>query len=257
MKIAVCVKHVPVGQLRMQPDTQRLDRNGPGELNAADKNAIEESLRLKAEADAEVVIVSVGPDAATESMRTALAMGADRAVLVCDGAAEGSDLIATSKLLAAVLGREAADLVLFGQQTSDGGGAVLWAAVAEHLRLPFVSQTAELTVVDGAVRVGRETEFGDDVIEVDLPALVAVSDTINEPRYTSLKGMMGAKKKPLEVLSVADLGLDASEAGTAGSRTEVLGVAPPPPRVDAIRVEDDDDNAAQAVFDFLVERQLA
>jgi electron transfer flavoprotein beta subunit len=257
MKIAVCVKHVPVGQLRMQPETKRLDRSGPGELNDADKNAIEEALRLKAEGDAEVVIVSVGPDAATESLRTALAMGADRAVLVRDTAAEGSDLIATSKVLAAVLRREEADLVLFGQQTSDGGGAVLWAAVAEHLQVPFVSQTAELTLTGDAVRVGRETEFGDDVIELPLPALVAVSDTINEPRYTSLKGMMGAKKKPLEVLGVGDLGLDNSEAGAAGSKTEVLGVGAPPARVDAVRIEDEDDKAAQAILDFLVARQLA
>jgi electron transfer flavoprotein beta subunit len=257
MKIAVCVKHVPVGQLRMQPDMKRLDRSGPGELNDADKHAIEEALRLKAEGGAEVVIVSVGPDAATESLRTALAMGADRAVLVRDTQVEGSDLIATSKLLAAAVRREAADLVLFGQQTSDGGGAVLWAAVAEHLQVPFVSQTAELTLADGAVRIGRETEFGDDVIELGLPALVAVSDTINEPRYTSLKGMMGAKKKPLDVLGVGDLGLDASEAGDAGSKTEVLGVGAPPTRVDAVRVEDDDDKAAQAILDFLVARQLA
>jgi electron transfer flavoprotein beta subunit len=257
MKIAVCVKHVPV-QLRMQAEMPRLDRSGPGELNDADRNAIEEALRLKADADAEVVIVSMGPEAATESLRTALAMGADRAVLLSDAAAAaGSDFLATSRLLAAVLEREHADLVFFGQQASDGGGAVLWAAVAEHLRLPFVSQTAELTVADASVRVARETEFGDDMIEVELPAVVAVSDTINEPRYTSLKGMMGAKKKPLEVLSVADLGLDPSAAGAAGSRTEVLAVAPPPARVDAVRVEDGDDNAAQAVFDFLVEKQLA
>jgi electron transfer flavoprotein beta subunit len=254
MKIAVCVKHVPSGALRLDPATQRLDRSGPGELNGTDKNAIEEALRHRGDGD-EVVVVAMGPDAATESLRTALAMGADRAVLATDGGLAGSDLAATSAVLAAVLEREHADLVVFGQQTSDGGGAVLWAAVAERLGLPFVSQAAELTVDDDVVRVARETEFGDEVIEAVLPAVVAVSDTINEPRYTSLKGMMGAKKKPLEVLAPTDLGLTSGDAGEPGSRTMVLGVGVPPARTDSVKVEDDG-NAAQVILDFLVERQL-
>jgi electron transfer flavoprotein beta subunit len=255
MKIAVCVKHVPVGRLRIHPDSGRLDRSGPGELNAVDKNAIEEALRVQEEGGAEVVAVSVGPDEAVESLRTALALGADRAVVVSDPAAAGSDLVATGKMLAKVLEREAADLVLFGQQTTDGGGALLWAAVADRLHLPYVSQATRLTVGDQMVRVSRETEFGDDVIEARLPAVVAVSDAINEPRYTSLKGRMGAKKKPLEVLSLADLGLDAAEAGDDGSKTAVLGLGAPPARANSVRVEDDG-NAAQLIFDFLVEHQL-
>ena len=134
----------------MRPDASTLDRTGPGELNATDKNAIEEALRLKEGGDAEVVLVTMGPAAATESLRTGLGMGADRAVLVDDDAVAGSDLVATSRVLAGVLEREAADLVLFGQQTSDGGGAVLWAAVAERLAVPFVSQANKLTLGDGA-----------------------------------------------------------------------------------------------------------
>ena len=256
MKIAVCVKHVPVGNLRLSPDSNRLDRSGPGELNTCDKNAIEEALRLKDAAGGEVIVVSMGPEQATESLRTALALGADRAVLVSDPAAAGSDLIATSKVLAKALEREGADLVLFGQQTNDGGGAVLWATVAELLRLPFVSQAAEITMQDGAVRVTRETEFGDDVIDARLPAVVSVSDTINEPRYTSLKGMMGAKKKPLEVLALGDLGLAAVDAVDAGSKTTVLGVARPPGRVDSTKLIDDG-TSAQAIVDFLVDKQLA
>jgi len=259
MKIAVCVKHVPAGRLAIAPDSLRLDRTGPGELNDVDKNAIETALGLKesagAAAGAEVVIVSMGPESATESLRTALAMGADRAVLVSDPAVAGSDLVATSRVLAAVLAREAVDIVVFGQQTSDGGGAVLWAAVADRLRIPFVSQAAELTVDGETLRVVRETEFGNDVIEARVPAAVAVSDAINEPRYTSLKGMMGAKKKPLEVLALADLGLDASAAGDAGSATSVLGLAAPPTRANSVTVEDDG-SAAQAICDFLVEQQL-
>src|SRR3954447_20189687 len=159
MKIAVCVKHVPGGHLRIDPASKRLDRGGPGELNGVDKNAIEEAIKLKEAAGAEVVVVSMGPETAVESLRTARALGADRAVLVSDGAAVGSDMVATSKVLAAALERESADLVLFGQQTSDGGGSLLWAAVGDRLRLPFVSQAAELTVNDSTVRVTRQTEF--------------------------------------------------------------------------------------------------
>lgn len=255
MKIAVCVKNVPDGRLRIDPTSKRLVRNGPGELNKVDKNAIEEALRLKAEGDVELVIVSCGPDQAVDSLRTALALGADRAVLVSDPGAAGSDLIATSKVLAKVLEREEPDLVLFGQQTIDGGGGVLWAAVAERLRRPFVSQAAVVTLRDGTVRVSRQTEFGDEDLEVQLPALVAVTDSINEPRYTSLKGMMGAKKKPLATLTLADLGLTTDEAGEAGSKTEVLEVADPPSRANSSLIEDSGD-AAQAIFDYLVEKQL-
>jgi electron transfer flavoprotein beta subunit len=255
MKIAVCVKNVPDGRLRIDPTSKRLARNGPGELNKVDKNAIEEALRLKAEGDVELLIVSCGPEQAVDSLRTALALGADRAVLVSDPAAAGSDLIATSKILAKVLEREEADLVLFGQQTIDGGGGVLWAAVAERLRRPFVSQAAVLTVRDGTARVSRQTEFGDEDIEVQLPALVSVTDSINEPRYTSLKGMMGAKKKPLEILTLADLLLTADDVGDAGSKTEVLDIADPPPRANSSLIEDSGD-AAKAIFDFLVEKQL-
>ena len=255
MKIAVCVKHVPTGTPRMRPDSGTLDRSGPGELNATDKNAIEEALRLKEGGDAEVVVVTMGPAASTESLRTALAMGADRAVQVDDDAVAGSDLIATSLVLARVLDRESPDLVFFGQQTADGGGAVLWAAVAERLQLPFVSQATSLTLGDGVVDVERETEVGNDRIEVKLPAVVAVSDALNEPRYTSLKGMMGAKKKPLETLTASALGIAADSVGSSGSLTTVLGVDTPPPRPGAVTIEDDG-AAAQAIFDYLVEQEL-
>src|SRR5437763_3132155 len=134
MKIAVCVKHVPEGAGRIDPGTKRLDRTGEGALNHFDANAVEEALRLKGDGDAEVVVVSLGPERAADSLRKALAMGADRAVLVTDEAAAGSDLVAPSKVLAKALGRENAELVFFGQQASDADGAGLWAAVAEQLR---------------------------------------------------------------------------------------------------------------------------
>jgi electron transfer flavoprotein beta subunit len=255
MKIAVCVKHVPEGSSRIDAGSKRLDRSGEGALNHFDANAVEEALRLKGDSDTEVVVVTLGPTKAADSLRKALAMGADRALQVSDEGAAGSDLVATSRVLAKALERESADLILFGQQASDSDGAVLWAAVAEHLRRPVVSQAAELSVQGGTLSVKRQTEFGYDVIEAPLPAVVAVSDAINEPRYPSLKGIMGAKKKPFDIVSLADLGVDSNEAGEAGSKTEVLALSDPPSRGDARKIEDDG-NAAQAIVDFLAEKRL-
>ena len=256
MKIAVCVKQVPETQAkRIDPGTKRLDRAGEAALNAFDANAIEEALRVKeAAGDGEVVLVSLGPQRALDALRKGLAMGADRAVLVTDDAAAGSDLVATSLALAKTLEREGADLILFGQQASDSDGAVLWAAVADRLRLPLVSQAAELSVADGKARVKRQTEFGYDVIDAPLPAVVAVSDAINEPRYPSLKGIMGAKKKPQETLSLGDLGVDAGDAGEAGSRTEVYALGDPPARGDTVKLEDDG-SAAEKIVEFLQEKR--
>jgi electron transfer flavoprotein beta subunit len=259
MKIAVCAKFVPeaAAQSRIDPRTRRLDRSGEGTLNQFDVHAVEEALKLKENAGpdgGEVVIVSVGPERALEAMRKALAMGADRVVLVSDEAAAGSDLLATSRLLAAALERENADVVLFGQQGSDSDGAVLWAAVADRLELPLISQVAELRHEDGVLRGKRQTEYGYDVIDAPLPAVIAVSDAINEPRYPSLKGIMGAKKKPQETLSLAELGLDPAEAGEAGSRTEVYALAEPPSRGDTVKLEDDG-SAPDRILQFLLERK--
>src|SRR6266545_1284017 len=257
MKIAVCVKQVPESQAkRIDPATKRLDRSGESALNAFDANAVEEALCVKeASGDTEVVLVSLGPERALDSLRKGLAMGADRAVLVSDDAPAGSDLVATSLALAKALEREAADLILFGQQASDSDGAVLWAAVADRLRVPLVSQAAELTVAEGKARVKRQTEFGYDTIEASLPAVVAVSDAINEPRYPSLKGIMGAKSKPQETLSASDLGLDAAAVGEQGSRTTVLALADPPPRGDSQKIEDDG-SAAAKIVEFLAGKKL-
>jgi electron transfer flavoprotein beta subunit len=258
MKIAVCVKQVPdaAAPKRLDPQTKRLDRSVEGAINPFDVHAVEEALRIKEGGDGgEVVLVSMGPAKAGESLRKALAMGADRVVLVTDDAAEGSDLLGTTKTLAAALAREEADLVLFGQQSSDSDGAVLWAAVAEKLRRPVISQVAELTLADGKVRGKRQTEFGYDVIEAPLPAVIAVSDAINEPRYPSLKGIMGAKSKPQDTVTSSDLGLSADEIGEAGKRTEVYAVGEPPPRGDSVKIEDDG-SAADKIVEYLAERKL-
>jgi electron transfer flavoprotein beta subunit len=257
MKIAVCVKQVPDATVpkRIDPATKRLDRSGEAALNATDLNAVEEALKIKEAQGGEVVLVSLGPAKAVDSLRKALAMGADRAVLVADEAAAGSDLLGTTRALAGALEREAPDLVLFGQASSDGDGAVLWAAVADRLRRPLISQAASLTVDGTSVTGKRQTEHGYDVISAPLPAVVAVSDAINEPRYPSLKGIMGAKTKPQETLSLADLGVDAGAVGEAGSGTTVLDLGPPPSRGGQVRFEDDG-SAAQKVFDLVVERKL-
>ena len=251
MKIAVCVKQVPEGSRRIDPETKRLDRSGEGALNPFDANAVEEALRLKdAGGEGEVVLVSLGPPKALDALRKALAMGADRAVLIADDGAGGADLVATSKALAKALEREGADLILFSQQANDSDGAVLWAAVADRLRLPVVSQAAELTHADGKLTVKRQTEFGYDVIETPVPAVVAVSDAVNEPRYPSLKGIMGAKSKPQETVSLSDIGVDGLE-----SRTEVYALNDPPARGESKKIEDDG-NAAQGIVDFLAEKRL-
>jgi electron transfer flavoprotein beta subunit len=259
MKIAVCVKQVPDATVhkRMDPATKRLDRSGEAALNPTDLNAVEEALRIKESGggDGEVVLVSLGPERTLESLRKALAMGADRTILVADDAAAGSDLLGTSRVLAAVLEREQADLVLFGQASNDSDGAVLWAAVAERLRRPAISQVATLTVEGDTITGKRQTEHGYDVISAPLPAIVAVSDAINEPRYPSLKGIMGAKTKPQETISVADLDVAAEEVGEAGAKTTVLDLSPPPSRGDQVKIEDDG-SAAEKILEFVNGKRL-
>ncbi len=252
MKIAVCVKAVPdaAGGRRIDPATMRLERSGELTISEFDTYAVEEGLRLKeAAGDGEIIVVSMGPERALDALRKALAMGADRAVLVTDEALAGSDLLGTSKALAGALEREGAEVVLFGQQSADGGGACLWSAVAEHLRLPVISQVSELELVGSVVTGKRQTEFGYDTIRAPLPAVIAVSDAINTPRYPSLKGIMGAKKKPQVSLGAGDVG------GAAGTGTTVEGLSAPPPRGDARKI-DDDGRAAEQIVDYLVEKRL-
>jgi electron transfer flavoprotein beta subunit len=257
VKIAVCVKQVPDATVhkRLDPGTHRLDRSGEGALNPTDVNAVEEALRIKEAHGGEVVLVAMGPEKAMESLRKGLAMGADRAVLVSDEQAAGSDLVATSYALAKALEREEADLVLFGQASSDGDGSVLWAAVSDRLRRPMVSQVAELTLDGGTLTGKRQTEYGYDVITAPLPAVVAVSDAINEPRYPSLKGIMGAKSKPQDVVSLGDLGVESDRAGEAGSRTVVRSSLPPPPKSGQVKIEDDG-SAPEKIVDYLAEKRL-
>jgi electron transfer flavoprotein beta subunit len=257
VKIAVCVKHVPedTTHARIDPGTKRLDRSGEGAINPFDTHAVEEALRVKDAQGGEVLVVSMGPQRAQDSIRKALAMGADSALLITDDGAVGSDLVATTNAVAAALESEASDLVLFGQQSSDSDGAVLSAAVADRLRRPVISQVAELTVADGKVTGKRQTEFGYDTIEAPLPAVVAVSDAINEPRYPSLKGIMGARSKPQRSVSLSELGVEAGAGGEAGSKTVVHGLNDPPPRGDTVKIEDDG-SAAKKIVEYLAEKKV-
>jgi electron transfer flavoprotein beta subunit len=258
VKLAVCVKEVPEAsaRTRIDPATFRLDRSGAATLNPFDAHALEEALRIRERTgEGEVVALMMAPSRAADSLRKALAIGADRAVHIADDALAGSDLVPTARALAKAVEREEPDLVLLGQQGSDSDGAVLWSALADLLRLPVVSQAASLEVGEGKVTAKRQTEYGYDVIETPLPAVVAVSDAINEPRYPSLKGIMGAKKKPFETLGTGDLGLAAEELGEAGSRTDVRALADPPSRGESVRIEDDG-SAAEKIVAYLTERKL-
>ena len=239
------------------PPTKRLDRSGEAALNAFDVNAVEEALRVKeATGDAEVVVLSLGPARALDSLRKALAMGADRAVLVSDEGAAGSDLVATSRVLAKALEREGADLVLFGQQSSDSDGAVLWAAVADRLRMPLVSQAAEL---DRRRRQG-DREAADRVrLRPDRGAAPGRDRRLRRDQRAALPVAEGDHGREVQAAGdrrrSADLGVDASDAGEAGSKTEVLALGAPPPRGDSRKIEDDG-SGAQQILDFLVEKKL-
>jgi electron transfer flavoprotein beta subunit len=257
MKIGVCVKGVPEpSAARIDPDTMRLDRSGPLVINAFDLNAVEEALRIKeSTAEGEVVAVSFGPEPAWEALQKALSMGADRALFVTDDRAVGSDLLATGYALAKVIENEAFDLVFFGQQSSDADGAVLSAAVADRLRLPAVSQVSALTVDGATVTARRQTEFGYERIELQLPAIVSVSDAINEPRYPSLRGIMAAKKKPIKEISLESIGIDAERVGQPGSRTWVDRLLEAPRRQEGVVIEDDG-TAAERIVEFLVQQGI-
>jgi electron transfer flavoprotein beta subunit len=257
VKIGVCIKAIPSqAESRLDPQTLRMDRMGSLDINAFDLNAVEEALRLKDEIeDSETVAISLGPEGAWEALRRALALGIDRAVLISDEDVEGSDLLATVAVLGAVLEREAFDLVFFGQQSPDGEGAVLGAAVAERLQVPIASQASEIRLQSNAVEIRRQTEFGYERMNVQLPAVIAVTDSINEPRFASLRGMMAAKKKPIEQLSLSDIGVERSRAGLEGSRTVVHSLSDPPKREVGILVEDEA-AGPERIVEFLVEREI-
>jgi electron transfer flavoprotein beta subunit len=255
LKIAVCVKEVPDASAvrRIDPGTLRLDRSGERTLNPFDAHAVEEALRLKegaAGVESEVVVVCMGPETALRTLGKALSLGADRALLISDASLVGADIWLTAKVLAAALEGEAPDLVVFGQQAADSESYVMAAAVADRLQRPLVTQVAQLTLDGQTIRAKRQTESGYDVIEAPLPAVVSVADSINEPRYPSLKAIMGAKKKPQATLSAADLAI------TDAARTEVVSLSSPPAKAGGVTLEDEGGSSVEQIVAFLVERKV-
>jgi electron transfer flavoprotein beta subunit len=260
VKIAVCVKEVPsaTSHKRLDPATSRLDRSGDSEPNPFDMHALEEAIRIReGGADvSEIVAVCMGPETAQRVLMKALALGADRAVLVTDAALAGSDIAGTAYVLATALGREEADLVILGQQASDADCYVMAAAVADHMRRPLVTQVADLSVDAAKLSAKRQAEHGYDLIEAPLPAVISVSDAINTPRLPSIKAIMGAKRKPLDTVSAGDLGLDTGRVGGDGAQSVVRSISPPPPKTEGVKIEDAGGDAADKVVALLAERGL-
>ncbi len=262
MRIVVLVKPVPdpaSGGERLGPDF-RLDRAAtPAVVNANDEYALEAALKLvEAAGDGEVTLLSMAPASAPETMRKALAMGAHRGVLVTDPALEGSDSLATARVLAAALEGLEFDLVFAGADTSDGLMGVVPAGVAAIRRLPYLSYAAKIEPDAGAgrVTVRRISPTGYDVLEAPMPAIVGCTQALGEPRYPSLKGIMAARSKEIVTKSLADVGIDPSTVGGAAATTKVVGTEAPPPRPPTRVVREAPDVAARELVAFLAERRI-
>ena len=258
MNIVVLCKQVPdtYSERRLRGDGA-LDRDASDAvLDEINERAVEEALVLKEAHGGAVTIVSMGPDRATEAIRKALSMGADAAVHLTDEALAGSDAVGTARALAGAIGTVGdVDLVLAGNEASDGRSAAVPAMIAEVLGLPVLTHARKVTVEGGTLTVHRETDDGLVVLSAELPAVVSVGEKINEPRYPSFKGIMAAKKKKVTTLSLADTGLDASQVGAAGALTSVVAATPKPPKSAGEKVVDDGDGGAK-VAAFLVAQKL-
>jgi electron transfer flavoprotein beta subunit len=258
-KIVVLVKQVPdtYSERKLSGADNTLDReSADAVLDEINEKAVEEALKIKEAGEGEVTVISVGPDRATDAIRKALSMGADKAVHVSDEALHGSDAIATAKVLAAAIGKvEGYDLIIAGNEASDGRGGAVPAILAELLGLPQLTYVRQLSVEGTTVKADRETEDGITHLEASLPALVSVGEKINEPRYPSFKGIMAAKKKPVQTLTIADLGIDAGEVGLANAWSAVVESSPKPPRTAGEKVEDEGDGGTK-VAEYLVAQKL-
>ena len=261
MKIVVTVKLVPDtnADKRIDPSTKRLVRAGVETvLNPFDEYAIEAALQLKekAGADTTVTVLTMGPESGKEVVRKALAMGADDAVIVSDPALEGSDVSVTGYVLSQALKKNGFDLIICGGLAEDGNTGGVSGAIAEHLGIPGLTNAAKIEIADGAIRVERETDSGHQNVTAPLPAMLMVTMGIGEPRYASLKGIMGAKKKQIAIVPIAELALD-RPVGTDGAKTELLEIAKPAERGKGqVVVAEDGAAGAKIILDFLKERKL-
>jgi len=262
LKICVLVKEVPDAAVekRMDQNTMRLDRGGEKNLNPFDTHAIEAAMQIKeggaVQVD-EIVAVTMGPESAQRALHKAVSLGADRSVQLTDDTLAGSDVCASGYALGQVLKRESPDLVLLGQQSDDGECYTMGAVVADHLQMPSLTQVIKIDTQEGKLRCERQAEYGYDTVEVELPAVISVGDAINEPRYPSLKAIMGAKKKPLDKVATGDVGIEAGRVGEDGSRTKVVALNPPPQKEKGEIIEDEDTNeTVEKVVAWLEERKL-
>jgi electron transfer flavoprotein beta subunit len=262
LKICVLVKEVPDAAVekRIDPSTGRMDRSGEKNLNPYDTHAIEAAMQIK-EGGAipveEIVAVTMGPETAVRALHKAVSLGADRSVHLTDPALAGSDVAATGYALAKALESESPDLVLLGQQSDDGECYTIGAVVADHLRMPSLTQVIKMDVDGGALRCERQAEYGYDTVQVQLPAVISVGDAINEPRYPSLKAIMGAKKKPLDAKAAGDVGIDGSLVGADGSRVDCGEFKPPQAKAAGKIIEDEDTNeTVEQIVAWLDERKL-
>jgi len=258
MNIVVCVKQVPdtAVERTLRPGDGTLDRQSPdGLINELDEYAIEEGLKIAEAHGGEVTVLSMGPAKASESVRKALSMGADKAVHLVDDALAGSDALGTSLALAAVLGRTGFDLVILGSESTDARTGVVPAMLAERLGVPQLTLASQVEIAGSQVTIRRVTDDGYSVVTASLPAVVSVVEKINEPRYPTFKGIMAAKKKPVQVLSLADIAVPAGRVGLAGAATSVADFAARPPRAAGVAVKDEGDGGARAAA-FLAGRKF-
>jgi electron transfer flavoprotein beta subunit len=259
MNIVVLVKQVPdtYSERKLSAADHTLDReSADAVLEEINERAVEEALLIKEAQGGEVTVVCMGPDRATDAIRKALSMGADKAVHLSDEALHGTDAPATAKALAKVIGTvEGVDLVIAGNEATDGRSGAVPAMVAEVLGWPQLTFARKVSTDGSSVQVERETDAGILTVESGLPAVVSVTEKINEPRYPSFKGIMAAKKKPVSALSLADAGIDASEVGLANAGSQVVESAPKPPKSGGVKVTDEGEGGV-GVADFLAGEKL-
>ncbi len=258
MNIVVLVKQVPdtYSERTFDESDRTLDReSADAVLDEINERAVEEALKLKEAGEGEVTVVTMGPGRATDAIRKALSMGADKAVHLSAEALHGSDAVQTARVLAKLLGTLDHDLVIAGNEASDGRTGAMAAMVGELLGLPSLTHARKVEVDGRTVRVQRETDEGRTDLEASLPAVVSVGEKINEPRYPSFKGIMAAKKKPVSTLTLADVGVDAAEVGLENALTSVLQVTPRPAKTGGQKVTDEGDGGAR-IAEYLISQKL-
>jgi electron transfer flavoprotein beta subunit len=257
MNVVVCVKQIPdpAAPPALDPNTHNLDRTGKLILDDSDAYGVEMGLQLTSGEGDEVILVSMAPGGETSGLRTALAMGAARAILVSDDSLAGSDALGTAKVLAAAIKRAEPDLVLTATESTDGYTGTIPAQIAELLGFPSITFAKKIAVDGSTVRIERQTEAGYDEVESPLPAVVSVTAGVVEPRYPSFKGIMAAKSKPVDVLSVADIGVPADQVGAAGAGQEISDVSKVEDRGGGEIVVDEGDGA-QRILTFLQELKV-